>query len=81
MLLIFNFFSYYSKIQQYNPSEPPKVYEKNTNRRSNAHFNPKVTISKIKEGSPPATLDSEGRKDLIKQYLNVMYNLYFLKYD
>ncbi|GJQ87831.1 putative sister chromatid cohesion C-terminus [Trypoxylus dichotomus] len=59
-----------SKIQQYSPSEPAKVYEKTANRRSNALFSPKTTINKIKEGSPPEYLDIEGRKDLIRQYLD-----------
>ncbi|KAK5639345.1 hypothetical protein RI129_011837 [Pyrocoelia pectoralis] len=59
-----------SKIQQYSPSEPAKVYEKAASRRSNAHFNPKGTINKLKEGSPSEYLNDEGRKDLINQYLD-----------
>ncbi|XP_025832337.1 nipped-B-like protein A [Agrilus planipennis] len=58
------------KIQQYSPSEPAKVYEKATNRRSNTHFNPKSTINKLKEGTPTKCLDEDGRKDLINQYLD-----------
>lgn len=60
-----------SKIQQYSPSEPAKVYEKTIQRRSNALFNPKVTLQKLKEGAPPEYLDEEGRRDLIRQYLDV----------
>ncbi|KAJ8923545.1 hypothetical protein NQ315_010123 [Exocentrus adspersus] len=58
------------KIQQYSPSEPAKVYEKAITRRSNALFNPKATLQKLKEGAPPEYLDEEGRRDLIRQYLD-----------
>ncbi|KAJ8930877.1 hypothetical protein NQ314_016297 [Rhamnusium bicolor] len=58
------------KIQQYSPSEPAKVYEKAIARRSNALFNPKATLQKLKEGSSPEYLDEEGRRDLIRQYLD-----------
>ncbi|KAJ8977322.1 hypothetical protein NQ317_018604 [Molorchus minor] len=58
------------KIQQYSPSEPAKVYEKAVTRRSNALFNPKATLQKLKEGSLPQYLDDEGRRDLIRQYLD-----------
>lgn len=61
----------YRKIQQYSPSEPAKVYEKAVQRRSNALFNPKVTLQKLKEGAPPEYLDEEGRRALIRQYLDV----------
>ncbi|XP_022901337.1 nipped-B protein [Onthophagus taurus] len=57
------------KIQQYTPSEPAKVYEKTASRRNNALFNPTMTLNKLKEGAPSEFLDQEGRKDLIKQYL------------
>jgi cohesin loading factor subunit SCC2 len=59
-----------SKIQQYSPSEAAKVYEKNAARRINALFNPKGTIQKLKEGNSPEYLDEEGRRDLIRQYLD-----------
>lgn len=59
-----------SKIQQYSPSEPAKVYEKTANRKSNTHFNPKATVNRIKQGMPPDFLDFDGRKELIKQYLD-----------
>lgn len=47
------------------------MYEKTATRRSNAVFNPKGTITKLKQGDPPEYLDEEGRKDLIRQYLDV----------
>ncbi|XP_057671189.1 nipped-B-like protein B [Diorhabda carinulata] len=58
------------KIQQYSPSEPAKVYEKAITRRSNALFNPKATIQKLKEGKLPEYLDEDGRRDLIRQYID-----------
>ncbi|CAH1153389.1 unnamed protein product [Phaedon cochleariae] len=58
------------KIQQYSPSEPAKVYEKAIQRRSNALFNPKATLQKLKEGNPAEYLDEEGRRDLIRQYVD-----------
>lgn len=58
------------KIQLYSPSEPVKVYEKAISRRSNALFNPKTTLQKLKEGNPPDYLDENGRRDLIRQYLD-----------
>ncbi|XP_030756621.1 nipped-B protein [Sitophilus oryzae] len=59
-----------SKIQLYSPCEAVKVYEKTISRRSNALFNPKTTLQKLKEGCPPEYLDEEGRRDLIRQYLD-----------
>lgn len=68
---------YFSKIQQYSPSEPAKVYEKAVTRRSNTLFNPKATLQKLKEGAPPEYLDEEGRRDLIRQYLDVCIVVHF----
>lgn len=59
------------KIQLYSPSEAVKVYEKTISRRSNALFNPKTTLQKLKEGAPPDYLDENGQRDLIRQYLDV----------
>ncbi|KAF7267144.1 hypothetical protein GWI33_019635 [Rhynchophorus ferrugineus] len=58
------------KIQLYSPCEAVKVYEKAISRRSNALFSPKTTLQKIKEGCPPEYLDDNGRRDLIRQYLD-----------
>lgn len=58
-----------AKITQYSPSESSKIYEKAVNRKSNHKFNPKATIQKIKEGTPPANLDEEGRRALVNEYL------------
>ncbi|XP_066259899.1 nipped-B-like protein [Euwallacea similis] len=59
-----------SKIQLYSPSEAVKVYEKTISRRSNVPFNPKSILQKLKEGTPPNYLDENGRRDLIRQYLD-----------
>ncbi|XP_050313224.1 nipped-B-like protein isoform X2 [Anthonomus grandis grandis] len=58
------------KIQLYSPSEAVKVYEKAISRRSNALFNPKTTLQKLKEGAPSDYLDEAGRRGLIRQYLD-----------
>lgn len=70
---------YFSKISQYSPSEVAKVYEKTATRRSNTHFNPKATLTRLKQGEPPDGLDGDGRKDLISQYLDVriLFHVYF----
>ncbi|CAG9759520.1 unnamed protein product [Ceutorhynchus assimilis] len=58
------------KIQLYSPSEAVKVYEKAMPRKSNALFNPRTTLQKLKAGIPPDYLDENGRRDLIRQYLD-----------
>ncbi|XP_077287915.1 nipped-B cohesin loading factor isoform X2 [Arctopsyche grandis] len=68
-----------AKISQYSPSEGAKVYEKAVNRRNNAKFNPKATVSKLKEGGCIKELDEDGRKDLINQYLE--FKQLMLKFD
>lgn len=67
-----------AKITQYSPSEAAKVYEKAVNRRSNAIFNPKATLSKLKE-NPPDILDDKQRRALITQYLD--FKQMMLKFD
>lgn len=62
------------KITQYSPSEGAKIYEKAVNRKNNSKFNPKVTISKLKEIESMNELDEQGRKDLIQHYLEVCKN-------
>ncbi|XP_039299049.1 nipped-B-like protein A [Nilaparvata lugens] len=67
-----------SKITQYSPAESSKTYEKAVNRKSNARFNPKVTVQKIQHGSPPNMLDENARRALISEYLefkHLMMNL------
>lgn len=67
-----------SKITQYSPSESAKTYEKAVNRKSNSKFNPKATLQKIQQGSPPSVLDENARKALVSEYLefkHLMMNL------
>lgn len=61
----------YRKITQYSPTESAKVYEKSVNRKSNSKFNPKATLQKLKQGSPPNVLDEEARRSLVSEYLEV----------
>lgn len=70
-LLSFTCIFVLSKITQYSPSETAKVYEKAVNRKSNAKFNPKATLQKIKQGSLTGRLDQEAKKALVSDYLEV----------
>lgn len=42
-------------------------------RRSNALFNPKATVKKLKEGKPAEYLDENGRREIIRQYVDVSH--------
>lgn len=67
-----------SKIVQYSPTDAAKINEKALTRKSNAIFNPKATLNRLKQGSPPSVLDEAGRKDLVTQYLDVsIFDKYF----
>ncbi|XP_034230674.1 nipped-B-like protein [Thrips palmi] len=68
-----------AKITQYSPSEAAKVYEKAVSRKSNAVFNPKATLAKLKEGSSQEILDQAQRKAIITQYLD--FKQMMLKFD
>ncbi|XP_044741697.1 nipped-B-like protein A [Chrysoperla carnea] len=59
-----------SKILQYSPTETAKVYEKAVTRKANSIFNPKATLTRLKQGTPPPVLDEVGRKDLVSQYVD-----------
>lgn len=61
----------FSKITQYSPSETAKVYEKAVNKKSNSKFNPKATLQKIKQGTPPSVLDENAKRALVSEYLEV----------
>ena len=56
------------------------MYEKAVSRRSNSLFNPKTTLAKLREGSPPEVLDQTQRKALIDQYLDVSQNFSSLQF-
>lgn len=68
-----------AKIGQYSPSEAAKVYEKAVNRKNNLLFKPKATLQRLKEGVSTVELDSDGRKKLVKEYLD--FKQLMLKYD
>lgn len=67
------------KIGQYSPTEAAKVYEKAVNRKSNLLFKPKATLQRLKEGVNNAELDADGRKKLVKEYLD--FKQLMLKFD
>lgn len=67
------------KIGQYSPTEAAKVYEKAVNRKSNLQFKPKATLHRLKEGVSNAELDANGRKKLLKEYLD--FKQLMLKFD
>ncbi|XP_029051204.1 nipped-B-like protein isoform X1 [Osmia bicornis bicornis] len=67
------------KISQYSPTEAAKVYEKAVNRKNNLLFKPKATLQRLKEGVSNAELDADGRKKLVKEYLD--FKQLMLKFD
>lgn len=68
-----------AKIAQYSPSESAKIYEKAVNRKSQSNFNPKGTLIKLEEGTPPLVLDQAQRKVLISQYLVVSVESFLMQ--
>lgn len=68
-----------AKISQYSPSEAAKVYEKAVNRKSNLQFEPKATLQRLREGVTNEELDANGRKKLVKEYLD--FKQLMLKFD
>ncbi|XP_076382138.1 nipped-B cohesin loading factor isoform X2 [Megalopta genalis] len=67
------------KISQYSPTEAAKVYEKAVNRKNNLLFKPKATLQRLKDGVSNEELDAEGRKKLVKEYLD--FKQLMLKFD
>lgn len=70
-VVLMRFYYCFSKITQYSPSESAKVYEKAVNRKSNAKFNPKATLQKIKQGALSDHLDEDAKRALLSEYLEV----------
>lgn len=68
-----------AKISQYSPSEAAKVYEKAVNRKNNLQFEPKATLQRLREGVTNEELDANGRKKLVKEYLD--FKQLMLKFD
>ncbi|EFN76684.1 Nipped-B-like protein [Harpegnathos saltator] len=68
-----------AKIGQYSPSEAAKVYEKTVNRKNNLQFEPKATLQRLREGVTNEELDANGRKKLVKEYLD--FKQLMLKFD
>uniref|UniRef100_A0A182K7J1 Nipped-B protein n=1 Tax=Anopheles christyi TaxID=43041 RepID=A0A182K7J1_9DIPT len=60
-----------SKISRYSPSESGKIYDKAMQRRSNSLFDPKATITLLKENRPTTGAQSEKeRNELVQRYLD-----------
>ncbi|XP_050076390.1 nipped-B protein-like isoform X2 [Anopheles maculipalpis] len=60
-----------SKISRYSPSESGKIYDKAMQRRSNSMFDPKATITLLKENRSDS--DAKGEKErieLVQRYLD-----------
>lgn len=61
----------YSKIQKYSPTESAKVYDKNVNRKSKVHFNPRQTLEYLKSDTASMEISFQTKKNIVKQYLDV----------
>lgn len=60
------------KISQYSPSESSKLFDKAIQRRSANPFNPKATISLLKENTRmDCGLSEHDKKLLVDRYLEV----------
>lgn len=60
----------FSKISSYTPSDTTKAFDKAMQRKSNSIFNPKATISILKEeGNLNQPLDEKGRRLLVERYV------------
>lgn len=72
---IFNslFSSPCSKIQKYSPTESAKVYDKAVNRKNNVHFYPRQTLDFIANNMAHASLTSDIKRHIVRQYLDVSY--------
>ncbi|KAL6114096.1 nipbl [Pungitius sinensis] len=58
------------KIQKYSPTESAKVYDKAVNRKSTVHFHPRQTIDFIANNMARATLSTDVKKRIVRQYLD-----------
>lgn len=67
------FFSPTSKIQKYSPTESAKVYDKAVNRKNNVHFYPRQTLDFIANNMAHASLTSDVKRHIVRQYLDVSY--------
>lgn len=61
----------YSKIQKYSPTESAKVYDKNVNRKSKVHFNPRQTLEYLKSDTANMEISFQTKRNIVKQYLDV----------
>uniref|UniRef100_A0A182MZ11 Nipped-B protein n=1 Tax=Anopheles dirus TaxID=7168 RepID=A0A182MZ11_9DIPT len=60
-----------SKISRYSPSESGKIYDKAMQRRSNSMFDPKATITLLKENRATSGAQTEKERiELVQRYLD-----------
>lgn len=66
-----------SKITRYSPSEVNKAYDKAMQRKTVPIFDPQSTIELIRSGEEiQATLDENGKRQLIDRYFEVSEKFY-----
>uniref|UniRef100_A0A8C2W7N4 Nipped-B protein n=1 Tax=Cyclopterus lumpus TaxID=8103 RepID=A0A8C2W7N4_CYCLU len=58
------------KIQKYSPTESAKVYDKAVNKKSTVNFHPRQTIDFIANNMARATLSTDVKKRIVRQYLD-----------
>eukprot|EP00066_Takifugu_rubripes_P013950 XP_011603216.1 PREDICTED: nipped-B-like protein B isoform X2 [Takifugu rubripes] len=70
-----------SKIQKYSPTESAKVYDKNVNRKSKVHFNPRQTLEYLKSDTANMEISFQTKRNIVKQYLDFKVLMEHLDHD
>uniref|UniRef100_H3CUG8 Nipped-B protein n=1 Tax=Tetraodon nigroviridis TaxID=99883 RepID=H3CUG8_TETNG len=70
-----------SKIQKYSPTESAKVYDKNVNRKSKVHFNPRQTLDYLKNDTANMEISFQTKRNIVKQYLDFKVLMEHLDHD
>lgn len=60
-----------SKIQNYSPTDPAKVYDKAVNRKSGVTFDPRQTLDFLETGLDRSDLSCQVKRNIVKQFLDV----------
>ena len=66
---------FYSRINEYSPTDVSKANERSVNRRNNVRFNPKATVDILSQGEPSEDLDDDQKRELVQKYIEVRYRL------
>lgn len=74
-----NFYSFFSRLQEYSPSELAKVYEKPMNRRNIAVFSPEALMRHLDVVKNDVQDLMQTRKKLAEHFRNVKtkFNFHF----